>query len=95
MTQQNPRDSATSGTRSARRGPRVFWLPTAAALACCQASAGFLGCGSLRLWAGVFGWATPPIFFFFLLFFGTFLLPIRFIKKYLLFNIIGTIIYGE
>ena len=54
MTQQNPRDSATSGTRSARSGPRVCWLPTTAALAFCQASAGFLGCGSSRLWVGDF-----------------------------------------
>jgi hypothetical protein len=84
MPQQNPRDSATSGTRSARRGPRVFWLPTTtAALACCQASTGFLGCGSLRLLR----------FFFFLLFSETFLLPIR-LKKYLLFNI-GTKRDGE
>jgi hypothetical protein len=52
MTQQNPRadSAATSGTRRARRGPRVYRLPATAALPCCQASAGFLSCGSLRLW---------------------------------------------
>jgi hypothetical protein len=87
MTQQNPRDSATSGTRSARRGARVCWLSTAAALACCQASAGFLGCGSLRLWVGVFGWASSShiLDFCFKLFFGTlFFSHIRFIYYYLI-----------
>ena len=38
--------------------PLLHW-----ALACCQASAGFLGCGSLRLWVGVFGWASSSPFF--------------------------------
>jgi hypothetical protein len=51
-----------------------------AALACCRDSSDFLGCGGLRLWVGVFGGPAPPHFFDFL--------PIRFIKKYLLFNIV-------
>ena len=62
-----------------------------AALACCRASSDFLGCGGLRLWVGVFGGPAPPHFFDF---FFYFFLPIRFIKKYLLFNIV-TVRDGE
>jgi hypothetical protein len=43
-----------------------------AALACCQASSDFLGCGVLRLWVGVFGGPAPPhcFDFFFYFFFA-------------------------
>jgi hypothetical protein len=79
MTQQNPRDSATSGTRSARRGARVAAGFLAAHHHCCT---GLLP-GQYRL-SGL--WELAPFAIFFpLLFFETFLLPS--IKKYLLFNI--------
>jgi hypothetical protein len=54
-----------------------------AALACCQASSDFLGCGVLRLWVGVFGGPAPPHFF---KFFFYFLFAYPLYKKYLLFN---------
>jgi hypothetical protein len=61
----------TSGTRSARRGPRVYWLYTSGQ--CCT---GLLSgqfrlesCGVLRLWVGVFGGPAPPHFFDFFFYF--------------------------
>jgi hypothetical protein len=61
----------TSGTRSARRGPRVYWLYTSGQ--CCT---GLLSgqfrlesCGVLRLWVGVLGGPAPPHFLDFFFYF--------------------------